>query len=203
MKRSASDMSVEDAATVKRKCFLKEKDSYSLSDKNIVYASREQAEANFIIRSTEEVNFKAFGLSGIENVKRAFYTMLALLERNRELFASKSKYGAKELVSLLNSMSTEDRAEIEKLDNPSDVWEMLMVNDRARAQVTTSRVPQLSLLKLSENEDGERDIQTGIYLYATELVRLIKYLNTTHEISASVQGKYAPLPQLSDADLLC
>ena len=40
MKRSASDMSVEDAATVKIKCFLKEKDSYSLSDKKLVYASR-------------------------------------------------------------------------------------------------------------------------------------------------------------------
>lgn len=202
-------MSIEDQSSAKsqssakRKCFLKEKDSYSLSEKKIVYASREQAEANFIIRSTEEVNFKAFGLSGNENVKRAFYTMLALLERNRELFASKSKYGAKELVSLLNSMSAEDRVEIEKLHDPSDVLDMLMVNDRARAQVTSSHTPQLALTKLCENEAGEREIRTGIYLYTTELVHLIKYLNTTHEISATVQGKYAPLPQLSDADLLC
>ena len=204
MKRSAvssSDMPAEAQSAAKRKSYLKEKNSFSLSEKKIVYSNREHDEANFIIRSVNEGNFKAFGMSGVDNIKRAFYTMLALLEKNRELFESKCKFGVKELVNLLNSMSEEDRMEVEKLNDPTDALE-LMMNDHARAQITSSQIPQMSLIKFYENDVGEREIQTGIYLYATELVRLIKYLNSTHEISATVQGKYAPLPQLSDSDLL-
>ena len=151
---------------------------------------------NVIVHSTEDVNFSSFGIRGQENVARAFYAMLTLLEQNRELFVAKSKYGAKELVALLESI----RAKKEQL-SVSDAT--VSINDQARAQLWHSGIPQISLANLRENDLGEQEIRAGIYLFANELVKLIKHLNTTHIISPKVLGKYPPLPYLSDVNLLC
>ena len=58
----------------KRKVMLRERDAYPLSDRKIVYAvSSGDGDPNFIVRATEDVNFKAFGVQGVRNVERAFF----------------------------------------------------------------------------------------------------------------------------------
>ena len=188
--------------SAKRWSFVKEKAAYPISIKKAAYERAEVSETNFIVRTTVEANFNSFGIRGQENVVRAFYAMLTLLERHRELFISKCKYGAKEIVALLTSISEEDRAKMEQLSLIDGTT--VIISDEARAQLSYTDIPQISLFKLSANESkGEQEIRAGIYLFANELVKLIKYLNSTHEISSTVLSKNPPLPYLSDLDLLC
>ena len=186
----------------KRWSLIKEKGAYPISVRKTAYESAEVDEMNFIVRTTAEANFSSFGVRGQENVTRAFYAMLTLLERHRELFISKCKYGAKGLVALLASISEEDRVKMEQLSLIDDTT--VTINDDARAQLSYTDIPQISLFKLSATDSkGEQEIRAGIYLFANELVKLIKYLNATHGISTTVLTKNPPLPHLSDLDLLC
>ena len=188
--------------SAKRWSFIKENDAYPISIKKAAYENSEVSETNFIVRTTAEANFSSFGIRGQENFVRAFYAMLTLLERHRELFISKCKYGAKEIAALLASVSEEDRAKMEQLSLIDGTT--VIINDEARAQLSYSDIPQISLFKLSAKDSkGEQEIRAGIYLFANELVKLIKYLNSTHEISSTVLSKNPPLPYLSDLDLLC
>ena len=101
----------------KRKVMLRERDAYPLSNRKIVYAvSSGDGDPNFIVRATEDVNFKAFGGQGVGNVVRAFYAILSMLEENRDTFVNNSLYGAKSLITLLDSISDEDRHEMENID---------------------------------------------------------------------------------------
>ena len=209
-------MVVDLEKTVKRKCLLRERDAYSLSERKIVYAaSSDDGDVNFIIRSTDDGNFKAFGLSGVRNVVRAFYAILSMLEENRDTFVNNSLYGAKSLITLLDSISDEDRHEMEDLDyldktykvlGDGDEEKMVMtsvsINENTRVKISLVGCPQLALLKMAKDTDGEEIIKSGVYLYQTELCKLLKYLNTTHNISPTLPGKLPPLPDLSDADLL-
>ena len=78
------------------------------------------------------------------------------------------------------------------------------INERARVQLTTptSTHPQIALMKLKPNADGALVVHAGVYLYLNELVKLLKHLNTTHAISPTMLGKFPPLPNLSDQELL-
>ena len=199
---AAATPSDEDQVSAKRWSFIKEKNAYPISIKKAAYESVEVSESNFIVRTTAEANFNSFGVRGQENVAKAFYAMLTLLERHRELFISKCKYGAKELVALLASISEEDRARMEQLSVIDGTT--VSISGEARAQLSNSDIPQISLFKVSGNDsEGEQEIRAGIYLFANELVKLIKYLNSTHGISSTVLSKNPPLPYLSDLDLLC
>ena len=71
---SKRPMVIDLEKTVKRRYLLRERDAYPLSERKIVYAaSSDDGDVNFIIRSTDDGNFKAFGLSGVGNVVRAFF----------------------------------------------------------------------------------------------------------------------------------
>ena len=84
---TASSDEYQDSA--KRWSFVKEKAAYPISIKKAAYERAEVSETNFIVRTTVEANFNSFGIRGQENVVRAFYAMLTLLERHRKLFISK------------------------------------------------------------------------------------------------------------------
>ena len=90
----------------KKRCLLKEKDAYSLSEKKVVYIINGED----IIRAVDNVNFNGFGLAGRENITRAVYSIFTLLAEHRDLFLVSSLYGGNELIGLLESISDADRS---------------------------------------------------------------------------------------------
>ena len=209
MKRTATSTTEKDVP--KKRCLLKEKDAYSLSEKKVVYTINGE---DFIIRAVDNVNFNGFGLAGRENITRAFYSILTLLAEHRDLFLASSLYGGNELIGLLESISDADRSVMKGLntiykaygdgESATMIMTGVTINEHARVQLSnpTSTHPQIALMKLKPNTDGVLAVHAGVYLYLNELVKLIKHLNTSHSISPTMLGKFPPLPNLSDQELL-
>ena len=196
----------DNSKSLKRRRLMREQNARGLSKSMVAYARAGEQEPNVIIRSTEDARFTAFGVTGFENLRRVFYGMLALLERNRDLFMERSKFGVQGLVTLLDKLSVEDR---EEMDNfvLSDGDDSLLINSNVSIRVSEGDVPQLALLKYGTGEDGERDIQAGIYLFASELVKLIKHINASHQLSDTLFGNCGgdsskKFNELTDAELL-
>ena len=96
-----------------------------------------------------------------------FFAILSMLEENRETFINNSLYGAKNLITLLECISEEDRHEMEDidcLDKPYKVFgdgdgeKMVMIsvsiNENTHVRLSFVGCPQLALLKTTKDDDG-------------------------------------------------
>ena len=198
--KSMSDFIPEEVIFKKRDS-IRNKDTFALSEKKFVYSLGEEdliirstgnANINALVHSTGNPTFNAFGISGRENITRIFYSILTLLDHHHVVFLSSPLCDPTKFGTLLGSTSERDRIEMGKLAESAKDGQMrmIMINEYTRIHLTPGYIPhpQIGLIKMTENVNGELVVQTGIYLYPNELMNLIIHLKSTHSISPTVPG---------------
>ena len=190
----------------KRRLMMKEANAFGLSKSKVVYANSEYNQPNIIIRSVDDMRFSAFPCVDLANMKRVFYGILSLLDRNRVTFLERSKFGVQALSTLLKKLSEQDRVEMNKFP-PNDAGDSIFITSVVNVRVSDGDVPQIALLKYGIDEDGDSIIVCGIYLFTNEVVKLVKYMNKLHKHSDTRLGNCGSDPskkfnELSDIELL-
>ena len=199
-----------------KKDFLRKKDAISLSERKVAYSLGDE---DLVIRTTDhfKVNafalsdgqpvFNAFGVSGMDNIVRMFYGILAMLDHHHHVFLTNRCCDPKKFGQLLGACSEQDRVEMRKIIQSNDEeMRTIKINQSTLIQLSPGHIPhpQIGLLKLLENVNGEFNVHTGIYLHPNELMKLIKHLNSIHSISPSIPTSliYSALRNLSDQELI-
>lgn len=185
LKRTSSG-GIDDEFAKKLK-FMAKPNSCALSKSKVIYNREDDDIVNVIVRSIKtDTKFNAFGVGGEEAVKYVYYGSLAVLDAHKEEFAKKSKYGGDKLIALLDRISPEDREEMQRLVNSDGSINELPDTSVQRAG---KFAPQVMMKKTEKNgDDGGGDAVkkvNGVYLYMSEAVNMVKYMNSTMNIGNS------------------
>jgi len=155
-----------------------EPNAMSLSKTKVAYSRSGEEEDTLIVRDMYKgTRFDRFGVKGIAQLERVFYAIIGLMNEHRTMLLKRMRYGGDALWNLLDGLSDEDREGMRHALNslePSIKIELKKIET----------CPQLALLQYKD-DDKDKSLKNGIYLYVGEAVKLVKHMNDVFAFSKS------------------
>ena len=175
----------------------KEPNAMSLSKTKVAYSRSGEEEDTLIVRDMYRgTRFDRFGVKGIAQLERVFYAIIGLMNEHRTMLLKRMRYGGDALWNLLDGLSDEDREGMRHALNslePSIKIELKKIET----------CPQLALLQYKGDDDNDKSLKNGIYLYVGEAVKLVKHMNDVFAFSKSESlsmVKVAPVEKCANDD---
>ena len=175
-----------------------EPNAMSLSKTKVAYSRSGEEEDTLIVRDMYRgTRFDRFGVKGIAQLERVFYAIIGLMNEHRTMLLKRMRYGGDALWNLLDGLSDEDREGMRHSLNslePSIKIELKKIET----------CPQLALLQYKDDDDDkDKPLKNGIYLYVGEAVKLVKHMNDVFAFSKSESlsmVKVAPVEKCANDD---
>ena len=174
-----------------------EPNAMSLSKTKVAYSRSGEEEDTLIVRDMYRgTRFDRFGVKGIAQLERVFYAIIGLMNEHRTMLLKRMRYGGDALWNLLDGLSDEDREGMRHSLNslePSIKIELKKIET----------CPQLALLQYKDDDDKDKSLKNGIYLYVGEAVKLVKHMNDVFAFSKSESlsmVKVAPVEKCANDD---
>lgn len=170
-----------------KKLILKnEAHAIALTKQVVAYSRRGEEEDTLIIRDLSNRSaFDHFGVKGIANLERLFFTTLGLMNEHCAVLAKRARYGeGEDLRQLFCGLNDDDREKMR-----CALAAMNADNDKRKrvgVVVDLKRMdtcPQLTMFRY--NDSGEGKLQYGIYLFVRPAIKLVRYMNTRFAFSKS------------------
>ena len=156
----------------------------SLAKWIVAYSRRGEEEDTLIIRElSNRSSFDHFGVKGVAELERLFFSSLGLLNEQRTVLTKRARFGeGEDLRQLCEGISDDDRAKmrcaLDALNSDS--------GKRGRRGLTVQlkkmdTCPQLALLRY----DDDNQLKYGLYMFVRPAITLVRYLNTRFAFSKS------------------
>ena len=146
-----------------------------LSKTRVVYSRHGEEEDTLVFRDlSTRSRFDHFGIKGIDELKWAFFFILGTMsEHQTTLFDGRDDRD--DLHNLLEGLDNEDQDEMRvALDNP-------IASSIKISAENLDTYPQLRLVR----HDVDGKLKNGIYLFASDAVKLVKHMNNVFKFSKS------------------
>ena len=154
-----------------------ESNAMSLGKTKVAYSRSGEEEDTLIVRDLYSgTRFDRFGVKGTAQLERVFYAIVALVHDNRKTLLKRMRYGGDALRNLLDGLSKDD------LDRMSTAHDALAPTIKIELKKIETQ-PQLTLFQYDDDED--KALKNGIYLYVSEAVKLVKHMNDVFAFSKS------------------
>ena len=177
---SSREVNSEQGTSTRDKASILENEpnAMSLSKTKVAYSRSGEEEDTLIVRDMYKgTRFDRFGVKGIAQLERVFYAIIGLMNEHRTMLLKRMRYGGDALWNLLDGLSDEDREGMRHALNslePSIKIELKKIET----------CPQLALLQYKD-DDKDKSLKNGIYLYVGEAVKLVKHMNDVFAFSKS------------------
>ena len=143
----------------------------NLSKYRVAYTRAKDPKGSLVLRDTRDNSNGVFGVKGIDQITELYYAMLSMMKANEKEIEAKSKYGQeKKLLALLEQANLEKMREIGISANKDEIKVELLF-----LRFHLDEHAQISLFLYDQTEITPL---TGIYLWTSEIVKLVKYMNT-------------------------
>lgn len=157
-----------------------EANARSLAKTKVVYSRRGDEADTLVVRDLYPgARFCRFGMKGSEQLEQIFYIILGMLNEHRATLLKRMRFGGDTLRELLDGLSDADRDGMRKALEGYNTNTVLSTKKIELKKLDT--FPQFELLQYKT--DGKT--ADGIYLFASEAVKLVKHMNTVFSISKS------------------
>ena len=154
-----------------------ESNAMSLGKTKVAYSRSGEEEDTLIVRDLYSgTRFDRFGVKGSAQLERVFYAIVALVHDNRKTLLKRMRYGGDALRNLLDGLSKDD------LDRMSSAHDALAPTIKIELKKIETQ-PQLAMFQYDDDED--KALKNGIYLYVSEAVKLVKHMNDVFAFSKS------------------
>ena len=154
-----------------------ESNAMSLGKTKVAYSRSGEEEDTLIVRDLYSgTRFDRFGVKGSAQLERVFYAIVALVHGNRKTLLKRMRYGGDSLRNLLDGLSKDD------LDRMSTAHDALAPTIKIELKKIETQ-PQLAMFQYNDDED--KALKNGIYLYVSEVVKLVKHMNDVFAFSKS------------------
>ena len=154
-----------------------ESNAMSLGKTKVAYSRSGEEEDTLIVRDLYSgTRFDRFGVKGTAQLERVFYAIVALVHDNRKTLLKRMRYGGDALRNLLDGLSKDD------LDRMSTARDALAPTIKIELKKIETQ-PQLAMFQYDDDED--KALKNGIYLYVSEAVKLVKHMNDVFAFSKS------------------
>ena len=143
----------------------------NLSKYRVEYTRPKDPKGSLVLRDTRDNSNGVFGVKGIDQITELYYAMLSMMKANEKEIEAKSKYGQeKKLLALLEKAALEKMSEIGISANKDEIK-----IGRLCLRFHLDEHAQISLFLYDSTEITPL---TGIYLFTSEIAKLVKYMNT-------------------------
>ena len=173
MKEKSNDQVKDEKASI----LDNESNAMSLGKTKVAYSRSGEEEDTLIVRDLYSgTRFDRFGVKGSAQLERVFYAIVALVHGNRKTLLKRMRYGGDSLRNLLDGLSKDD------LDRMSTARDALAPTIKIELKKIETQ-PQLAMFQYDDDED--KTLKNGIYLYVSEVVKLVKHMNDVFAFSKS------------------
>ena len=173
MKEKSNDQVKDEKASI----LDNESNAMSLGKTKVAYSRSGEEEDTLIVRDLYSgTRFDRFGVKGSAQLERVFYAIVALVHGNRKTLLKRMRYGGDSLRNLLDGLSKDD------LDRMSTARDALAPTIKIELKKIETQ-PQLAMFQYDDDED--KTLKNGIYLYVSEAVKLVKHMNDVFAFSKS------------------
>ena len=173
MKEKSNDQVKDEKASI----LDNESNAMSLGKTKVAYSRSGEEEDTLIVRDLYSgTRFDRFGVKGSAQLERVFYAIVALVHGNRKTLLKRMRYGGDSLRNLLDGLSKDD------LDRMSTARDALAPTIKIELKKIETQ-PQLAMFQYDDDED--KALKNGIYLYVSEVVKLVKHMNDVFAFSKS------------------
>ena len=173
MKEKSNDQVKDEKASI----LDNESNAMSLGKTKVAYSRSGEEEDTLIVRDLYSgTRFDRFGVKGSAQLERVFYAIVALVHGNRKTLLKRMRYGGDSLRNLLDGLSKDD------LDRMSTAHDALATAIKIELKKIETQ-PQLAMFQYDDDED--KALKNGIYLYVSEVVKLVKHMNDVFAFSKS------------------
>ena len=173
MKEKSNDQVKDEKASI----LDNESNAMSLGKTKVAYSRSGEEEDTLIVRDLYSgTRFDRFGVKGTAQLERVFYAIVALVYDNRKTLLKRMRYGGDALRNLLDGLSKDD------LDRMSTARDALAPTIKIELKKIETQ-PQLAMFQYDDDED--KALKNGIYLYVSEAVKLVKHMNDVFAFSKS------------------
>ena len=157
-------------------------------------AYNKEGEDETLIVRDHNVNAKytAFGISEKENISELFFGLLAVLKANQKKM-SKTNFKSDPLKNFLGRLKEEDLAKVESMGVKAGKDEIKL--GRVRLRPVLDNYPRIGLILF---DAADENFVTGIYLFVSELKKLIKFIHLQYGIGATKYEKFTLAPLDND-----
>ena len=177
MSKQASVAKKEKSNDEKASILDNESNAMSLGKTKVAYSRSGEEEDTLIVRDLYSgTRFDRFGVKGTAQLERVFYAIVALVHGNRKTLLKRMRYGGDALRNLLDGLSKDD------LDRMSTAHDALAPTIKIELKKIETQ-PQLAMFQYDDDED--KALKNGIYLYVSEAVKLVKHMNDVFAFSKS------------------
>ena len=165
-KREGMDEILKNEANAKR-----------LSKTKVVYSRRGEEEDTLIFRDLyPHTVFDHFGIKGIDELKWAFFFILGTMSEHQTTLLD-GRDDRDDLHNLLEGLDNEDQDEMRAaLENDNPIASSMKISAE-----NLDTYPQLRLVR----HDVDGKLKNGIYLFASDAVKLVKHMNNVFKFSKS------------------
>ncbi len=155
--------------------------------------NKESEDETLIVRDHNvNVKYTAFGIGEKENDSELFFGLLAVLKANQKKM-SKSNFKTDPLKNFLGKLCEEDLTKIESMDVKAEQKEIKLGRMRLRPILDNS--PRIGLILY---DVADEKFVTGIYLFVSEVKKLIKFIHLQYGIGATKYEKFTLTPLDND-----
>ena len=173
------------------------KKHYQSLSKTIVVYAREgmDCDESVIIRDVyPDTKFSGFGVAGTINIEKVFAAIIRLIFEKKDKLLQSCKYGQKEIIELTN-MEVVEQMLVSKF-NEHGVY--VDNGDRGYIEVGSIRVyihlpenGKLAQFSLYNMCNENKYIDTGVYMFPSVVINLLRYLNERFAFVDGVMPKAA------------
>ena len=175
---------VNESLSAKDAILKNEVNARSLGKTIVAYSRRGEEDDTLIVRDlSKRTTFDHFGVKGLADLERLFYTILGVLNAQRAELVKRARFGeGDDLRKLLDGISDDDR---EKMQYALDAVRNDKGDDNRRSgtRVQLTKIdtcPQLELVRFADDQ-----LKFGVYLFMHGTIKLVRHMNTTFALSKS------------------
>ena len=174
----------------KERMLQEKKNASSLSSYKIVYSHDEDPDNTVILRSfypDSPESLRRYGIRGREHIDEMFFGILNLIgTTKKEEMKEKCRYLSPVQINSLFELVDEMRESIGSMEfstrtketSNSNWFTYTTLSNKDDIGITTTKYPQICFLKKLENGS-----KTGVFLFITEIFKLLKYMNSKYGFS--------------------
>ena len=162
-----------------------EANARSLGKTIVAYSRRGEEDDTLIVRDlSKRTTFDHFGVKGLTDLERLFYTILGVLNAQRAALVKRARFGeGDDLRKLLDGISDDDREKMQYALDATRNDDDEGVNRRSDTRVQLTKIdtcPQLELVRFTDDQ-----LKFGVYLFMHGTIKLVRHMNTTFALSKS------------------
>ena len=154
----------------------------SLSNSLIVYGREGMdCDESVVVRDVyPDTKFSGFGVAGTVNIEKVFIAIIRLIFEQKDKLLQSCKYGQKEILKLTN-MEVVQQMILSKLSENGtyvdDGDRCYIKDDNIRVCIHLPENGKLAQFSLCNMYEGDKFINTGVYMFPTAVINLLRYLN--------------------------